>query len=437
MTVAREPRPSLESPGIQIQRRRILMSGAIGTTIEYYDFLLYGLIAPVVFEPLFFPKADPLVATVAVLGTFTVGYAARPLGGLFFGHFGDRIGRKPVMFLTLLLMGAATTAIGLLPGYAVVGVLAPVLLVILRCAQGIALGGETAGAVIMATESAPHDKRGGYAGFIQIGGALGSVLAALAAGLVAAMPEPDRLAWGWRVPFLLSAVLVVVGIYVRARIEESPVFTAAAENAPRALPLTVAMREEPKACITVFLGTIAETSMLQIFTVYALVYGHQSLHLDNAVLLRGILIGNIVGIAANPLFGRMSDFVGRRVTLASSLVLGVGYVAFAFFPMLESRNDAVIILAMAIPPALIQTLFFATEGSFYAELFHDASRRFSGLAVSRQLGGVLGSFLPLIAASLLAASGTIWSVIGYYTAISAISLAAILSARETNRETIA
>jgi MHS family shikimate/dehydroshikimate transporter-like MFS transporter len=433
MTIAR---PELETAESRTQRRRILVSGAIGTTIEFFDFLVYGLIAPLVFEALFYPKAEPLVATVAVLGTFAFGYVARPLGGVIFGHFGDRIGRKPVMFATLVLMGGSTTAIGLLPTYASIGVLAPVLLAVLRFTQGIALGGETVGAVIMATESAPHGKRGGYAGIIQIGGALGSVLAALAAGLVAGLPEAERLAWGWRVPFLLSAVLVLVGVYVRARVAESPLFLAAVQAAPRRLPLAVALREEPRACVTVFLATITETSMLQLFTVYALVYGHQALHIDNGLLLRGILLGNIVGIVANPLFGRLSDFVGRKAMLVTSMLLGVGYVAFAFFPMLASGSAAVVTLAMAIPPALIQTLFFATEGSFYAELFRDASRRFSGLGLSRQLGGMLGGFLPLIAASLVAVFGTIWAVIGYYIAISAISLTAVLSARETNREVL-
>ncbi|WP_027944870.1 MFS transporter [Amycolatopsis taiwanensis] len=421
----------------QTQRRRILVSGAIGTTIEWFDFLLYGLIAPVVFETLFFPKADPLVSSVAVLGTFAFGYLARPLGGLIFGHFGDRIGRKPVMFITLVTMGTCTTLIGLLPTYAAIGAAAPILLAILRFTQGLALGGETVGAVIMATEGAPHGKRGGYAGFVQVGAALGSVFAALAAGLVAGMPEGDRLAWGWRIPFLASAVLVLVGVYVRAKIEESPVFKAATRHAPRRVPLAAALRQEPRACITVFLCTIAETSMLQLFTVYILVYGKQALGIDTAVMLQGVLIGNIVGIFANPLFGRLSDFVGRRVMLGSSLVVGVLYVPFVFFPLLRTHNEALIILAIAIPPAIIQTPLFSTEGSFYAELFRDAGRRFSGLGVSRQLGGVVGGFFPLIATSLLAASGSIWLVIGYYIVISAISFTAVLSARETNRETLA
>jgi MFS family permease len=418
------------------QRRRVLISGTIGTTIEYFDFLLFGLIAPVVFNQLFFPQADPLVGTIAVLATFAVGYVARPLGGLVFGHFGDRIGRKPIMFVTLVLMGAATTGIGLLPTYAAIGVAAPILLTLLRCVQGFALGGETVGATIMATESAPQGKRGGYAGTIQIGGALGSVLASLAAALVASMPTEEALAWGWRVPFLLSAVLVVVGVYVRTRIDESPVFTNAVREAPPKAPLLVALREEPKACLTVFLCVITETSMLQLFTVFALVHGGRELGIPTSVMLNGVLIGNIVGIAMNPLFGRLSDFIGRRVLIAGSLVIGALYTAFAFFPMLASGNTVLIVLALAIPPAVIQTMIFATEASFFAELFRGAARRFSGLAVSRQVGGVIGGLFPLIAAALYAGAGSVWAVVGYYAAISAISLAAVLAARETHREVL-
>ena len=427
---------TLHDDRVRTQRRRVLISGTIGTTIEYFDFLLFGLIAPVVFNQLFFPEATPLVGTVAVLATFAVGYVARPLGGLVFGHFGDRVGRKPIMFVTLVLMGAATTGIGLLPTYAAIGVAAPILLTLLRCVQGFALGGETVGATIMATESAPDGKRGGYAGTIQIGGALGSVLASLAAALVASMPTEDALAWGWRVPFLLSAVLVVVGVYVRTRIDESPVFTNAVREAPPKAPLLVALREEPKACLTVFLCVITETSMLQLFTVYALVYGGTELGIPTSVMLNGVLIGNIVGIAMNPIFGRLSDFVGRRVLIAGSLVIGALYTAFAFFPMLATGNTALIVLALAIPPAFIQTMIFATEASFFAELFRGAARRFSGLAVSRQVGGVIGGLFPLIAAAVHAAAGSVWAVVGYYAAISAISLAAVLAARETHRETL-
>ena len=436
MTTAElEPGPLAD---VTRQRRRILVSGAIGTTIEYFYFLLYGLVAPTVFGPLFFPHGNQLISTISVLGTYAVGYAARPLGGIVFGHFGDRTGRKPMMFITLIMMGLATTAIGLLPTYASVGVLAPTLLVTLRFLQGFALGGETAGAVILAIENAPHGKRGGFAGVVQIGAALGSVFAALAAGQVARMDKDAMLSWGWRVPFLLSAVLVVVGIYIRARIKESPVFTKAlaAESAVKA-PLLAALRNEPKPCLTVLLTTITETSMLQLFTVYILTYGTASLHLSSSVMLNGILFGNIVGIVTNPLFGRISDHVGRRPMIIGALVVGALYAAFVFFPMLETHNTALVTLAIAIPPAVIQTLVFSVEGSFYAEQFRSARMRYSGLGFSRQVGGAIGGLFPLIATSLVAGTDTIWSVIGYYSVISVISLGAVVAARETRLEELA
>ena len=238
-------------------------------------------------------------------------------------------------------------------------------------------------------------------------------------------------------PFLLSAVLVLIGVYIRARIDEPPVFRKAVQHGPRKAPLLVALREEPRACLTVFLCVITETSMLQLFTVYALVHGGQELGIPNSVMLNGMLIGNVVGIAMNPLFGRLSDHVGRRVLIMASLVISVLYVAFVFFPLLETGDPALVVVAFAIPPALIQTMIFATEASFFAELFRSAAHRFSGLAVSRQVGGSVGGVFPLIAASLFAAAGSIWAVVGYYALISLVSLIAVLTSRETHRDVLA
>lgn len=436
--VVNRPNTDQALPVDQTQRRRILVSGAIGTTIEWYDFLLYGLIAPSVFGVLFFPKASAAAGTLAVLGTFAVGYFARPIGGILFGHFGDRIGRKPVMFITLVLMGGSTALMGLLPGYAAIGVAAPALLILLRFLQGVALGGETVGAVILAIEGAPKGRRGGDAGFIQVGAAIGSVLASLAAELVAQLSTGDKLAWGWRVPFLLSAVLVVVGLYVRLRIQESPLFqrAIAALESSRRPPLLTSVREEPKASITVLLSTITETSMLQLFTVWILVYGAQTLHIPQGTMLTGVLIGNIVGIVANPLFGRVSDFVGRRPMILGSLAICALYVTLVFFPLLGSHNPTLIIVAIAIPPAVIQTLIFAVEGSYYAELFRRTDHRFTGLGLSRQVGGVIGGLFPVIAAALYAATGTVWAVVGYFLVISVISFTAIALSRETRLESL-
>jgi len=204
--------PAEGSRELYVARRRLVISGVVGTAIEFYDFFLYGFLAPLVFDALFFPKIDPTVVTLTVLATYGIGYGARPLGGILFGHFGDRVGRKPVLFITLALMGVSSTLIGLLPTYESIGVWAPILLIALRILQGIALGGESTGAPVLAMESAPHGKRGGFAGLIQIGGALGSLMAAGAGSAVSQLPHDAFIVWGWRIPFLISIVLVLVGL---------------------------------------------------------------------------------------------------------------------------------------------------------------------------------------------------------------------------------
>jgi MFS transporter, MHS family, shikimate and dehydroshikimate transport protein len=426
-----------ETIDIATHRRRVVISGLIGTSIEWFDFLLYGLVAPAIFDRLFFPKLDPMVGTIAVLGVFAVGWIARPLGGIVFGHFGDRIGRKSIMFITLALMGGSTTLMGLLPTYESIGVLAPTLLVILRFLQGFALGGEVVGAVVLALESAPEGKRGGFTALIQVGAAIGSLMAALAARLVAQLPEDAMLSWGWRIPFLLSFVLVLVGVYVRMKIAESPIFAqAVSTKAPERFPLVTMLKKEPKPALIVFLTTITESSMLQVFTVFALAFSIQTLGIDRAILLNGIFLGNIAGIVMNPFFGWLSDHTGRRPLIAGSLILAMIYVAFIFFPLLQTKDPTLVTLAIAIPPAFIQTMIFAVEGSWYAELFRDSRVRFSGVGFARQMGSLVGGLFPLIATSLYVATGSVWGPAGYYLLISCISLGAVYAGRETRRESL-
>jgi MFS family permease len=424
-----------ETIDIATHRRRVVISGVIGTSIEWFDFLLYGLIAPAVFDRLFFPKLDPVAGTIAVLGVFAVGWMARPLGGIVFGHFGDRIGRKSILFITLALMGGSTTLMGLLPTYETIGVAAPLLLVVLRFLQGFALGGEVVGAVVLAMESAPDGRRGGFTALIQVGAAIGSLMAALAARLIAQLPQEAMLSWGWRIPFLLSFVLVLVGIYVRMKIAESPIFSAAVSaRAPEEFPLITMLKQEPKPALIVFLTTITESGMLQIFTVFALAFSIQTLGIDRAILLNGIFLGNIAGIVMNPFFGWLSDYTGRRPLIAGSLILAMLYVSFVFFPLLQTKDPTLVTLAIAIPPAFIQTMIFAVEGSWYAELFRDSRVRFSGVGFARQMGSLVGGFFPLIAFSLYASTGSVWGPAGYYLFTSVISLAAVYAGRETRLE---
>jgi len=430
--------PEEGSAELSLQRRRLVYSGVAGTAIEFYDFFLYGFMAPQVFDKLFFPKLDPLVATLTVLATYGIGYGARPIGGILFGHFGDRIGRKPVLFVTLALMGVSSTLIGLLPTYGQIGIAAPIVLIILRCLQGIALGGESTGAPVLAMESAPFGKRGGMAGLIQIGGALGSLMASGAGSLATRLPPEQFLDWGWRIPFIISFLLVGVGLYVRSRVSESPVFKRAiAAEPPEKVPVAALFRRAKKPLAIVLFVALAESAMVNFFSVWGTYYGIAYAHVDRGTMLSGILIGSCFGLVTNPGFGRLTDFVGRRTILILGFIAAALWVAFAFFPLIATGDPLLVIIAMAVPAGITQPMIFAVEASFYAECFDEARLRFSGAALGRQLGNAIGGgTMPVVATALLAGTGTITAPIVYYAAISLISVIAVLWAPETNRKTI-
>lgn len=424
---------------LAIQRRRIIISGAMGTAIEFYDFFVYGFLAPFVLDRLFFPNYDPVVGTIAILGTYALGYGARPIGGILFGHWADRYGRKPVMVATLTLMGLSSTLIGLLPTYETVGVLAPILLIMLRCLQGLALGGESTGGPIFAIESAPGHRRGFFAGLVQVGGAVGSLMAAAAGTFVGLLPEADMISWGWRVPFLVSIVLVALGIYIRSRVMESPAFTRALADAPpEQIPLVSLFKRAKKPLFIVFLCGLGESAMVNFFSVFGLFYALQAFGASRATLLTGVVVGNAFGILTNPLWGRLSDTIGRRTVLIAGFIAGPLFAAFAFIPWLAAKDPLWIIIAMAIPAGILQPSIFAVEGSFYGELFSETRLRFSGAALGRQLGNAIGGgTLPVIAAILLASNGGhIAGPLWYYSAISAVSLVAVLAAHETRKMTM-
>lgn len=423
---------------ISAANKRLLVSCFFGTTIEWYDFLLYGFLAPLVFNRLFFPNVDPLVGTIAAFGVFAVGFGARPIGGLFFGHLGDRIGRKPIMVTTLTVMGVATVLIGLTPTYAAIGVAAPVILIILRFFQGFALGGESAAGPLLAMESAPQHRRGLFAAFVQSGAAAGTVLGSMAALAVGLLPEEQLLSWGWRLPFLASAVIFGIGLYVRLRVAESPVFQAALEK-ERALqvPLLEVLKARKKPALQVLFCAMAESSTFYFTAVFGLSYGLQTLGIANSVLLTGVVIGNVIGIFTNPLFGAWSDRVGRRPLIGGAYLLSALYVALVFFPLLGSLDSVLIVLAMAIPGAILQPLSLAVTGSFYPELFDDPRLRLSGVSLGRQFGTILGGgLMPLISTSLLAMSGgSLTIVIGYFVLVCVLAIIAVWSARETSART--
>ncbi|MQA10748.1 MAG: MFS transporter [Pseudonocardiaceae bacterium] len=416
-------------------QRRMLTACFLGTTIEWYDFLVYGFLAPLVFDTLFFPKLDSAVGTIAVFGVFAVGFIARPLGGIVFAHLGDRLGRKPIMIWTMAVAGMATTAIGLLPAYSAIGILAPILLVTLRFAQGFALGGESTAAPLLAAESAPGRRRGLFASIVQGGAAAGTVLGATVVLLAGLLSREDLLAWGWRIPFLASAVIFLIGVYVRLKVAESPIFQrAVAQRGTRRVPLVAVLRGYKLPTVRVLCAAIAESSVFYFTAVFGLSYVVQTLELSPTLPLLGIAIGNGIGILSNPAFGWLSDRIGRRPLLVSAYLLGAIYVITAFFPLLRTETPALVVLAMAVPGAILQPMSLAVSGSFYPEQFDDARIRLSGSSLGRQLGTVLGGgLLPVVSASLVAATGGLGLSLTYYAVLCTGGVVAVLTARETAR----
>jgi MFS family permease len=431
---------SYDDRTIATQRRRVGWSAFIGTTIEYYDFTLYGLLGPVVFDKIFFPQTDPTVATLLVLSIYAVGFFGRPLGGIFFAHYGDKIGRKPIMVISMTLMGLASTAMGLLPAYSSVGILAPILLVLLRILQGFSLGGESAGANVLATEVGPQGGRGLFVSLITSGIFVAWILAVGSSSAVSLLPQDDLLAWGWRIPFVSSIILVGVGIWMRLNIEESAVFLKAIQDKPPAkVPFFELMRVAKKPSLIVLLAAMAESTTGFFFLVFGFTYALRTVHIPASTLLQAMLIGNIIGLILAPVFGSLSDRIGRRRTLASAYIIAAIYTAVAFFPLLESGNTVLIYVAMIVPTAICSPLSLGVIGSFYSEQFSDARLRYSGVGFGRGLGTTLGGgLMPLIASSLMAATGG--SRIGpivWFDIICIAAVIAIFAARETKDEQLA
>ena len=423
MGTAAEPRTPL---------RRVIAASMIGTTIEWYDFFLYGSAAALVFNKLFFPDYDPLVGTMLAFATYALGFVARPVGGIVFGHFGDRIGRKKLLMLSLVLMGVATVLIGLLPTYGQIGIWAPLGLIALRLVQGFAVGGEWGGAVLMAAEHGDAKRRGFWASWPQAGVAAGSLLSAgMLAIMAAVMSETEFLAWGWRVPFLLSAVLVVVGWYIRNRVSESPMFEKQLEEAehPPKLPAIDVVREKPKA---ILLGSglrVGENISYYILTVFSLTYLVDVAAESRSTALNALLIGAAVQLVAVPLLAHASDIFGRRPVYA---VGGFGLAAFIFlfFPMLASGSNALIIAALVIGLVLHATMY-APQAALITELF-PTRIRYSGVSIAYQLTSIFaGSLAPIIALWLYKVYDSATPVAIYVGIACALSGVSALLAKET------
>ena len=417
--------------------RKVLFASLIGTTIEWYDFFLYGTAAALVFNREFFPQTDPLTGAMLAFSTYALGFLARPLGGLVFGHYGDRIGRKKLLMVSLMLMGGATVLIGCLPTYAQVGVLAPILLVVLRLLQGFAVGGEWGGAVLIVAEHGDAARRGFWSSWPQAGVAAGSLLAAAVLGLMTALQsEADFLAWGWRVPFLLSAVLIGVGWWVRTTVEESPAFDAARRKAPtEKAPALEAIRTRPRALAIGAGLRLAENICYYIITAFSITYVTEVVGLSRQTALNALIVGGAIHFIAIPAFAWLSDRIGRRPVYAIG-AFGTGVWAFAFFRLLETGATLNVIIAIVVG-LVFHGAMYGPQAAFLAEMF-PTRIRYSGVSLAYQLTSIVaGSLAPIIAIAILRATGSATGVAIYVAVAAVISFTAALLARETRGKTFA
>ncbi|MGY6657605.1 MFS transporter [Amycolatopsis sp. TRM77291] len=415
---------------------KVVSASLIGTTIEWYDFFLYTSAAALVFGQLFFPSNDPLTGTLLAFLTYAVGFLARPIGGLVFGHFGDRVGRKKLLVLSLLLMGGSTCAMGILPTYATVGVLAPILLTLLRLVQGFALGGEWGGAVLIVSEHGDDKRRGFWASWPQCGAPGGNLLATAVLAILAATQSDEAfLSWGWRIPFLLSGVLVVIGLWIRLAVSESPVFLAAQKNnATTHAPVVEVFRKSWRAVLITIGSRMAENVSYYVITAFILVYVTTGLGLPKSAGLNAVLIGSAVHFLTIPLWGMLSDRIGRRPVYLFGAI-GMALWSFAFFAMLDTKNPAVIILAATVG-LVLHGAMYGPQAAFFSEQF-PTRVRYTGLSVGGQLSSIAaGAVAPLIAVALFKEFGSTIPVSLYVVAMCVLTVIALLAARETKGESL-
>ncbi|MFC5065063.1 MFS transporter [Actinomycetospora atypica] len=418
-------------PALRVPRK-VAAASLVGTTIEWFDFFIYGTAAALVFNKVFFPSVDPALGTVAALGTFAAGFVARPLGGAFFAHFGDRVGRKPMLVYSLLLMGAATVGIGLLPGYATLGVAAPVLLVVLRFCQGFGVGGEWGGAALMAVENAPDHRRGFYGAWPQVGVPLGLVLGTgsfLVLDLTVA--EADFQAWGWRIPFLASAVLIGVGMWIRLTVAESPVFRADQERrAVSRMPVLDVLRRYPKVILLAAGSFLATNATFYVSSVWLVSYATTELGYERSTILGANTFLSAADIPMILLLGLLSDRVGRRpLFLVGMAVLAVASVPY--FLLVSTGNVWLFILGGLVVQAC-RSAVYGPQSAYFAEQF-PTHLRYSGASLAYQLASILGGVAPAICGLLVLWTGSLLSVAAYVVAMALVSLACSWAMSETLR----
>ncbi|MBF6507768.1 MHS family MFS transporter [Nocardia farcinica] len=430
-----------ESSPARSSTARVVVASLVGTTVEWYDFFLYGSAAALVFNKLFFPAHDPLVGTMLAFITYAVGFIARPLGGLVFGHYGDRLGRKKLLVLSLIMMGGATFLIGLLPTYQAIGVAAPLLLTALRLVQGFAIGGEWGGAVLIVSEHGSAANRGFWASWPQAGVPLGNLLGTAVLAVLAAVQSDEAfLAWGWRIAFLLSGVLVLIGLWVRLAVAESPVFLEAARKAAEQgaadkPPILEVLRRYRSEVLTAMGARFAENVVYYVLTSFVLTYVATFLELPRAVALNASLIAAVVHFISIPLWGALSDRVGRRPVYLVGAI-GTGVWAFAFFTLLDTKSFFVITLATTIG-LVFHGAMYGPQAAYFAELF-GTRVRYSGASIGYQLASIVaGSLAPIIATALLAGFSSAVPISIYVALCSLVTIVAVVRSPETRERDLA
>lgn len=419
------------TPVIDRSMAEIVFAGSIGTIIEWYDFLIYGTAAALVFNTLFFPNFSPLAGTIAALGAYAAGFFARPFGGMLFGHFGDRVGRKTMLMITMFVMAVGTFGVGLLPTYEHVGIWAPILLVTLRLVQGIGLGGEWGGASLMVLEHSDPGRRGFFGSLVQVGFPFGLVTSAGAFALVGMLPDAAFKSWGWRLPFLVSIVLLLLGWFVRARLPETPLFEAIKRRGAIARnPVIETLLKNPRTFLVAVGLKLSEVSWVYILTVFAVVYATTRLEIPKALLLNAIVIAAIVELFTIPFFGWLSDQIGRRALYFLGTLFTIAF-AFPLFWLLDTRDPTIVVLTVVVALSLGHGTMFGLQSTFFPELF-GTQIRYTGASLGFQVAAALGGGLaPILAASLTGAIGGTAGVSVLLIVLALITLAATVMARET------
>lgn len=409
------------------QRRRVARTSLIGTAIEWYDFTIYGMTAAIVFGPQFFPQVSPLAGTLASFATFGIGFIARPVGGIVMGHYGDRIGRKAMLVTSLLMMGAATFLIGVLPTYASIGIAAPILLVLLRFVQGIGIGGEWSGAVLMGVEHAPTGARTYYGSFAQMGNPLGIAGAALTFLALTSWLTPEQfIAWGWRIPFLLSAALVVVGLWMRLKIAETPAFVAMqSKNEIRRVPIRALVRTQSRPLVLAGLASVTSPALGILMFAYLVTYAREELGILPPTILRAMICSCLVWLPLVLLTARLADRIGRRPVFATGLIFTMVW-AWPFFALVDTAEPVNLYLAYAIA-AIGIGFMTGPQAGLLADMF-TADVRYSGASLAYQIGSVLGGgFAPIVATLIIARTANSTYLATYVAALALVSLAALIA----------